>query len=241
MQVTLGSCANNGPKMKPVLIITRPAPDGERFARAVAAQVDVSIVMSPLQEIIPVEARCDADEFVFTSTNGVVQAARLGLASGRAWCVGDRTAQVARDAGFDAVSAGGNVEDLLALILQQHPTQELVHIRGREARGDIAPRLTAAGVICRDVVAYEQSPVALTDLAIAVIEGGNPAIIPLFSPRAAVLLLEQVKIGPMVTLIAMSEAVADRLGDQQVMVANAPNGDAMLAQVVEVCRKLQPS
>ena len=218
--------------MRPVLIITRPDPDGARFAAAVTEAVAVDVILSPLMEIVPLDAQCQADEVVFTSTNGVGQAARLGLKSGRAWCVGDRTAEMAREAGFDAVSAQGTVEDLLALILAEGPKAALGHIRGKEARGDLGPRLRANGINCVDVVAYAQVAVPLTDIAKAVIEGADPVIIPLFSPRSADLLIGQVKIGPHVKLLAMSDAVARMLPNVAVEVISRPDGDAMHNAVV---------
>ena len=138
------------PRMQPTLIITRPAPDGARFA---ADFTGVQVLLSPLQRIDPVDVVCAAKGVIFTSTNGVAQAERLGMTSGPAWCVGDRTAQVAKAAGFDAVSAGGDVEDLLKLILTDRPAFSLAHIRGRDARGDLAPRLRAAGIDCTDCIA----------------------------------------------------------------------------------------
>ncbi len=226
--------------MKPVLIITRPAPDGDRFASEVAAHVDVSIIVSPLQKIVPVEVMCGAGAVVFTSSNGVAQAVRMGLTGARAWCVGERTAQLAQDAGFDAVSAGGNAEDLIKLILTQKPLENLTHIRGREARGDIAPRLTASGVPCADLIAYEQETLSLSEAAKAATQGVSPAIIPLFSPRAAMLFLEQVSVGPHSKFIVMSKAVADCMGGLRVQVLDEPNGDAMLAAVIAACRNSQP-
>lgn len=239
MQVTLGRCANNGPKMKPVLIITRPAPDAARFAADVTARVDATIIISPLQKIVPVDAVCDAAAVLFTSSNGVAQAARMGVTGLRAWCVGDRTAQQAQKAGFDALSAGGSAEDLIALILAEKPTENLTHIRGRETRGDIAPRLTAAGFLCADLIVYEQEALALSPAAISAIEGPHRVIIPLFSPRAATLLSEQVTFGPRVEFIAMSKTVADRLGDRLVQVLDVPNGNAMIAAVIAACRNVQ--
>ena len=238
MQVTLGPNANNGPNVKPVLIITRPAPDGDRFASEVAAQSDVRIIISPLQKIVPVDAVCGAGAVIFTSGNGVAQAVRMGLAGERAWCVGDRTAQLAQDAGFNAMSAGGNAEDLIKLILAQKPLESLTHIRGREARGDIALRLIAAGIPCVDLIAYEQEPLPLSDPAKAALEGENLTLIPLFSPRAAILLLKQVNVGLGAQFIVMSKAVADELTGAQVQVLDAPNGEAMLTAVIGACRNL---
>lgn len=213
--------------MKPVLIITRPEPDGARFAATMQEGIDVKVILSPLIEIVPLDAKCQADEVIFTSANGVAQAARLGLTSGRAWCVGDRTAEMARKAGFDAVSAQGNAEDLVALILEAAPKGALAHIRGTEARGDLGPRLRAEGINCVDVVAYDQVPTTLSDDALNAIRGVAPVIIPLFSPRSAGLLLEQVTIGPHVTVVAMSKAVANRLGSVGAHVIAEPTAKAM--------------
>ncbi|MCO4847362.1 MAG: uroporphyrinogen-III synthase [Yoonia sp.] len=211
--------------MQPTLIITRPAPDGATFA---AAFPRVRVLLSPLQRIDPVDVDCFAKGVIFTSTNGVAQAERLGMTSGPAWCVGDRTAQAAQAAGFDAVSAGGDVEDLLKLILTDCPAFPLAHVRGRDARGDLAPRLRAAGIDCADCVAYNQTPVPMTASARQAIDGAEPVIIPLFSPRAAALLLDQVTIKENVTLVAISKNVASALGQHRSILADRPDGPAML-------------
>jgi uroporphyrinogen-III synthase len=227
-QVTLGQVSNNGDPMQPTLIITRPAPDGARFAATISG---ARVLLSPLQRIDPVDADCSAKGVIFTSTNGVVQAGRLGLSSGPAWCVGDRTAQAAQAAGFDSVSASGDVEDLLKLILTDPPTFSVAHIRGRDARGDLAPRLRAAGVDCADCIAYSQIPISMTAEARRAIEGAKPVIIPLFSPRAAALLVDQISLGENVRLIAISKTVMSVLGDRPAILADRPNGRAMLKAI----------
>lgn len=218
--------------MKPILIITRPEPDGARFAAAVREAVAVDVILSPLMKIEPLYVECQADAVIFTSTNGVAQAERLGLKRGRAWCVGDRTAEMAREAGFDAVSAQGTVEELLALVLADAPKGMIAHIRGKEARGDLGSRLRAQGINCTDVIAYAQVAVPLNDAARAAIAGADPVVIPLFSPRSADLLVKQVKIGPQAKVLAMSDAVARMLPDVEVDVIARPDADAMHAAVV---------
>ena len=225
-QVTLGQVSNNGDPMQPTLIITRPAPDGARFAAAFDGYI---ALLSPLQRIDPVPAICAAQGVIFTSTNGVAQAARLGLSSGPAWCVGNRTAEIAKVAGFDAVSADGDIEDLLKFIVSDGPDFPVAHIRGRDARGDLAPRLRAAGINCTDCIAYAQTPVPISAQARAMIEGADRVIIPLFSPRAAQLLLDQATIGPNVTFVAISHAVAAILDGSAAIVADHPDGRAMIA------------
>lgn len=222
--------------MKPVLIITRPEPDGSRFAGLVQGAVDIEVMLSPLLEIVPLEAKCTSNAYIFTSTNGVAQTKRLGLRGVRAWCVGDRTAEMARAAGYDSISARGTVEDLISLILAQKPQGAIAHIRGKEARGDLGPRLRAAGIKCSDVIAYEQRPLPLSPEVKAKIEGGDPVIIPLFSPKSAALLVEQTRIGPNAVLLAMSEAVAKVFPAGRAHVVSEPNGLAMLNAVIAQCR-----
>ena len=224
-----------GTRVLPHLIITRPAPDGDRFAGQLRAALgaDVPITLAPIMAIAPLDASSDAHGFIFTSSNGVAAAVRMNVARGAAWCVGDRTADMANAAGFDAQSAGGNAEDLIELVKCTAPAIPIAHIRGEHARGDIGPRLRAAGLNCIDVVAYTQTGLMLQPDVIARIEGGNLAIIPLFSPRATKLLMEQVKMGPNVRLIAISEQTA---GSHNMIVAAQPNGLAMLAAVIAAFR-----
>ncbi len=211
--------------MQPTLLITRPEPGGARFAQAFS---DINIILSPLQKVTPLDATCNAQGVIFTSENGVAQASRLGITSGPAWCVGNRTMQAAQNVGFDAISANGDAEDLLRLLLADPPDISVAHIRGGESRGDVGPRLRAAGVDCVDCVAYEQSPMALTPKAVAAIKGAEPVIIPLFSPRAAHLLLEQITIGPNIRFVAISQNVAEVVSGLNCLVAERPNGIAMI-------------
>ena len=221
--------------MQPTLIITRPLPDGVIFA---AAFEGINVLLSPLQRIDEVDADCAAKGFIFTSNNGVVQAGRLGLISGFAWCVGDRTAQAARTSGFDAISAHGDVEDLLKLILADSPIFPLAHIRGRNTRGDLAPRLRAAGINCVDCIAYVQTPIPMTSEALQIIEGVGSVVIPLFSLRSATLLRDQVSFGPNITFIAISPTVASVLSGHKVIVAERPDGLAMVAATKRVVATL---
>ncbi len=226
-----------GDRVQPHLIITRPEPDGTRFATQLRAALgdDVSVTLAPLMQIDPIPAQTDAGGFVFTSTNGVARAVAMNVARGPAWCVGDRTAQAASKAGFDAMSAHGNAQDLIELILSHNPFGPIAHIRGRHARGDIAPRLRAAGIECADIIAYEQSPKPLSQNAIDLIEGADPVIIPLFSPRATELLFDQATPDPAAHLIAISRQAAC---GRQMQIADRPDGAAMLQATLAAFRAL---
>ena len=180
--------------MKPsdiTLLMTRPRPASERFA----AQLETAVgpfgqrIVSPILDIVPLPS---AAEFppgaipVFTSENAVAVAARLfGRIGGLAYCVGDRTAVAAAAAGFDAVSAGGDVSDLVALLAERPPEAEVIHLSGRHQTGDLAERLVAEGIRARRVEIYDQAAQPLSRAAQSAIAGGAPVLLPLFSPRSA--------------------------------------------------------
>lgn len=226
------------------VLLTRPAAQADRFAAEMAERFGAALrpVASPLmapvflQPDLPVEP-CAA--VILTSETGVEAALRLRRAGAalpdRALCVGDRTAAAARAAGFDAISAAGDAEALIALILGDGKTRgadaPLVHLRGREARGDIAPRLTAAGVPTRSAIVYAQEEVALSEEARALLDGGAPVLMPIFSPRSAQLLAGQGPFAAPLWIASMSPAVARAamgLTPERHVTAARPESGAML-------------
>lgn len=214
---------------QPLILLTRPAPQSRRFALALGRDCLISSLIEPvfLAPAIPPHAG-----LILTSETGADAAARLGL-SAPAFCVGDRTAKAARAHGLTATSAAGEAEALIALVLAA-PVAPLLHLRGREARGDIAARLTAAGVPTAEAIGYAQEERALTPEARAALNGTRPVVLPLFSPRTARILADQARgaTAPL-TVVAMSQAVAQAQDlDPSPVVARHPDGDSMLEAVV---------
>ena len=164
--------------MPPLLLLTRPEPASHRFA-AEAAALGLEVVISPVLRIVPVahdSARLAvAKGLVFTSENAVPFA---GEGRGRpAICVGPRSAEVARAAGFDAVAGPG---DALRLIPMLGDLGEgWLHPHGTH----IAKVLPVPGM-----AVYDQLPVAPNAQALAALAGDRPVLVPLFSPRSARLL-----------------------------------------------------
>ena len=176
---------------QPILILTRPAAAAARFCAQEAAMLEgVTVLAAPVLEIVPVAAILPAARehyrgVIFTSENGAAQAARLGLPTDiTAWCVGGQTARAAAAAGFTTRTAGGDAESLLALLETENVTGPLLHIRGAHARGDVAARLTARGVPCDLVVAYDQIALSLPPDVLAAFAGAAPVVVPLYSLRA---------------------------------------------------------
>jgi uroporphyrinogen-III synthase len=165
----------------------------------------------------------------------VAALARLRPSGGLpAWCVGDRTAQAARKAGYGARSAAGDAAALVAAILAEAPPGPLLHARGEDSRGAVADRLTAAGLPTAEALVYAQRPAALSDEARRLLGGADPILVPLFSPRSAEIFaaaLADIPRPAPLWVAALSPAVADAaapLSPARMAIAGAPDADALL-------------
>lgn len=188
-----------------------------------------------LTPALPDEA-CAA--LILTSETGAEAAGRIrARLPDLAYCVGDRTAEVAQEAGFATRNAKGDATALTDLILSQ-PRSPLLHLRGREARGDFAASLAPHGIAVHERIVYVQEEQALSDEAAALLVGAQPVLAPVFSPRSArILVSECQRIGARapVSVIAMSEAVARAavgLGSKPARLALRPDGESMLEAVI---------
>ena len=232
------------PQSRPMpLLLTRPAEQSERFAAMVAARMPGQFdpILTPLMApafLSPDIPDLPWSSVIFTSETGVEAALRLAkpgqIFPRRAWCVGDRTTDVARSAGFDAVSAQGDAEALIALVLASHDQGPLLHLRGRDARGDIAPRLAAQGRPAHGAIVYAQDPQPLTPAARIALDGSTPVVVPLFSPRSAALFAGQGPFSAPLCITAISEATARAaasLAPHRISVAERPDAEAMVAAV----------
>lgn len=201
-------------EMTPSILLTRPRADAQGFAELLRAQgVTAPIEMSPIVEIVTTDAFVD-----FEGVSGVVFSSRNAVASvpGQdlpAWCVGTATAEVARAKGWHAAAADGDAEALYGRVLADAPEGPLLHIRGEIARGDLAARLTQAGIETRDMIVYRQESRPLSEVANVLLSQANPVIVPLFSPNAAVQFAAQGPFKAPILIVAMSEAVAQEMGE----------------------------
>ncbi|PKP84734.1 MAG: uroporphyrinogen-III synthase [Alphaproteobacteria bacterium HGW-Alphaproteobacteria-2] len=205
------------PDDRPSLIVTRPERAARRFAAAVEARLPgrYRVLVAPLLDIVPVAAAPDAavDALVLTSENAAERAAELLPGSVLpAFCVGARTAEAARAAGFGAESADGAAEDLLALIRARvAPGSRLLYLRGRHVAVPLGEALSAAGYGVAEAVVYDQRARHLSAAARTALAG--PGVVALFSPRSARLLAEEaLEPAPGMLALCLSAAVAEALG-----------------------------
>lgn len=172
---------------RPTLLLTRPRAGAERFAAQFRARfgADWPVVISPLLEIQLTGAAVPPTEsLVFTSEQAVGPVVAASPAAGRlAWCVGARTAAVARAAGFAVVLGPGDAKALCDMIIRDHKGGTLLHARGDERAFAVAETLNAAGIETVESIVYKQCPLALSAEAQAALAANAPVLVPIFSPN----------------------------------------------------------
>ena len=222
------------------ILITRPQPQAGRFSLALRARYGERVlpILTPMLAptfLNPPLPTVTSGSIVLTSETGARAAAAIEASlPRRAYCVGDQTAQVARDHGFESFSAMGDAEGLFQLLLQRTAHAPFLHLRGRESRGDLASRLAANGIPAQEVIVYAQEPQPLSEEAINALSlcGDTPVIVPLFSARSAEVFCHALRMIPQAAnlperlcIAALSPAVAAIFGHhppQRVAVAAAP-------------------
>ncbi|OYX46261.1 MAG: hypothetical protein B7Y90_16285 [Alphaproteobacteria bacterium 32-64-14] len=223
----------------PRILVTRSEPGASETAQRLEA-LGYAPIVEPLFAIAPIDIVLPAfDALAFTSANGV---RRLAALSPRrdvpVFCVGARTADTARAAGFSHVSsADGDVSALGDLILKQLPVgARLLHAGNEESRGDLSGRLAATGIAVQFMALFRAEPVATPGPELARHLRGEPAFaaVLIHSPRAASILAGMIAAtanpSPIDAAAISPTAAAPLTGlASRIAIAPAPNEDAILS------------
>ena len=231
------------------VLITRPLEDSRRVADALEAD-GIACLIWPLTRIVPTMTALRVPQGVggllFTSANGVRAFATL---SGRrdlpALCVGARTAEAARGAGFGSVLSAEGDAQALAGLAGRSGIRAFLHPRGRDAAGDLKGRLAGTGQRVTEAVVYEARetgpPAAPVAAALA---RGAVDLVTAWSRRNAEILARRLpEAGAALggtDALAISPAAAGPLagaGFRRVAVAERPDGAAMLAAIRAAARR----
>ncbi len=240
--------------MPPCLLLTRPEAESAAFAQAArAAGWRGDILCAPLMRILhdppPETALTKARTLVVTSQHGV---AALQQATARrdwpVWCVGPRTAEAARHAGFAQVRvADGDAVSLRAVLLDTSPPAPVLHLRGEHAAMDLASELQAAGVDAHALVVYRQVAQGLSQAAQERLAQGGDILLPVFSPRSARLLVAALiplrLDAARLHLVAISAAARDAAQGvdwQSIHCAARPDAPSMLQALARLQATLEP-
>lgn len=231
------------------LLVTRPLDDGLELAERLAGLGHEALV-EPLLSIAPDLAAAlplaGATALLFTSANGVrAFALRSQDRALPVFAVGAATARAAREVGFgDVACADGDAAALEALVVARRTPADgpLLHVAGKVVAGDLSGRLAARGFEVRTAALYAAEPaLRLSDAARDALAQGEVDGVLVFSPRSATILVGLVEAAGLraaaarVELHALSEAVAaaaSGLPWRRVVVAAAPNEEALLAALV---------
>lgn len=226
--------------MTQTVLITRTQIDSEDFARLLYARLpDVPVLVAPLVTIEPIDAMLPAKDYaalLLTSRHAVPFAA-THFPDAITLCVGDATAQTARDHGLRATSAQGAAQELIALA-KSKGRAPMLHLHGTQTRGAVATHLNAAGLATDACVVYGQNPRNWSQLESDTIAEAKTLIVPLFSPKSAARVarnLEEYK--GEIDLCAMSDATLAAFGDgtyRRAIVATQPSADAMIDAIAQL-------
>lgn len=226
------------------VLLTRPREDSLRVAGILGADGIQSLIW-PLTEIDffehPIDLPSGLDGVAFSSGNAVRAFARCSEErSVTAFCVGNRTAELAGEIGFtDIRSADGNFDDLVGLIRATQPGS-VHYLRGEDVSGDLPGALIESGIACTVNVVYRARPSNGPDTEVrrALVEGSLD-VVSIWSRRNARLFRESVedstnwRIGQ-ATLVCISENALEDLGKmgfRRTIIASRPNATQMLAGI----------
>ncbi|MGS4946922.1 uroporphyrinogen-III synthase [Meridianimarinicoccus sp. RP-17] len=231
----------------PTVLLTRPADASRRFAQALHDRLGAAlpVLIAPLLDIVPdpraaAAALAGAGGVILSSENGAAVCAAAGIGAGLpAFCVGVRTAETARAAGFLPVDEPpGDLDGLIAQIVACGWSADrgpLVHLHGAHVTGDAAAALVAAGIPARAAVVYDQQARPLSDAARQLLAGYDPVIVPVFSPRSARLIAPAlVAARAPLRVAAISPRAADAVGvhgASRVQTARSPDAAAMIETI----------
>jgi uroporphyrinogen-III synthase len=226
-------------------LITRPKEDSAAIAERLE-ELGIEPVIEPLMTVEPVaDPEIDLDgvqAILLTSRNGVrAFAGATGRRDIAVYAVGDSTAELARDSGFETVdSAGGDSDSLAELVRQRLKPEDgaLLHAAGAPVAGDLAGVLSADGFDVRRREVYAARPVAaLSVAACGLLSEGGIDLVLFFSPRTAQIFVGLVNQAGLaetcanITAVCLSRAVAHSvrpLGWREIYVAEQPNLSSMI-------------
>ena len=242
------------------VLVTRPHPDSEISAEALRGR-GFEVLLAPMLRFEPVafldDAEVDYGAVIATSANAL-RAIEPQLAVSRLtklplFAVGERTASLARKAGFSTVIvAQGDAAGLRDLVLESvraralKKASVLLYLAGADLSRDLAGELGERGFSVVTQTTYRMIPVASLPRAVCDAFAGKAVEAVLhYSRRSARAFLEAVRAdGVEISALAIphcciSPAVATILRDagaNQVMVAASPDEKALFEALVRALR-----
>ena len=235
-----------------VVLVTRPQPDDEATAVALRAR-GFEVLKAPMLRFEPVAFQNDTDAaygaVIVTSANAL-RGIEPHLENSRLlalplFAVGERTADAARDAGFEKViSADGDAAGLRDCVLASVKTKELkkasplLYLAGADLARDLAGELGERGITVVTHTTYRMAPVSSLprEICDAFAAHRIEAVLH-YSRRSARAFLQAARAGgveisalaiPQCCISAQVATVVRDAGATQVVVAATPDENALL-------------
>jgi len=230
------------------IVVTRPLSDAERTAEVLRARGH-EVLIAPLLKIEPVDVplRSNWGGVIITSANAAhalaAHPARDTLTKLKLFAVGERSAEAARQAGFDDVtSAGGDVRDLVRALTERKADAQapLLYLAGEDRARDLIGELAERGIAAEMAVIYRAVTLPFPPALAAALSDGMVDVVLHYSRRSA----ESYIAGAMqagltkpalaVRHICLSEQVAAPLRDAgagDVVIAARPDEAALLPRI----------
>lgn len=181
--------------MQRSILITRPLPAALRLRTALALRGYTGLI-APVMQLQPCPtlppSLTDCAAVLFTSAAAIEHLPYAALPASwpdwRCYCVGDHTANQARQRGWrNVISAAGDAKALATLIQRQHPQQDaILYPCGQDRHHDPEQTLRDAGYYLRLWEIYQSVALeALSAECQLALQQNRLAAVTLFSPRAA--------------------------------------------------------
>ena len=176
------------------IIITRPIEDSLELIRNLKI-INHTITYLPLIGIKKVSNKNinfkDYKGIIFNSENAIKFLDTKNIAKNiQCFCVGEATEKKAKSFGFyNAISAGGNVDALLELIIRtfDKKTGKLIYISSEFISKDLDIELTKKGYLVDRIVNYTSEPVAqIEQNTLEYIKKNKPHVICVYSEKSAI-------------------------------------------------------
>ncbi len=227
-----------------LVLVTRSEPGASETAGRLA-RLGHQPIVEPLFSLEAIPATPPPfDALAFTSANAVRAFAKLSAPrDAPVFCVGRRTAEAAREAGFgDVQSADGDVGALSRLIADKlAPGQHLLHSGNEDSRGDLAGQLAAHGISAVFVPTYRAAAAVKPGPVLAAHLRGEPHFkaVLIHSPRGASILagfLKAASAAAPVDIAAISRAAAQPLDGlvRRAAVAATPDEAGLFAALAKL-------
>ncbi|HYC18668.1 MAG TPA: uroporphyrinogen-III synthase [Pseudolabrys sp.] len=175
------------------VVITRPQSDGERTAAALRSRGH-EVLVAPLMRIESIAADLAGKwgAVIVTSANApnaiADNPARNDLTVLPVFAVGGRSAEAAREAGFeDITSAGGDVRDLVRTLVarQADARAPVLYLAGEDRAADLLVELSTRGIAAEMRIVYRAVTTSFPPALIEALKAGAIDAVMHFSRRSA--------------------------------------------------------